>query len=163
MNEKKPTGNGFLHNVITAFAYSMIAISVIGFLLGDDVKELSSLFRLGSEGLSFPSILQIFIFSLILVCLRTLLLSDLIFKKMMLLWRCVLLLLLTLVLAGIFAALFRWFPVELWEAWVSFILSVVVCFVIGAGGMILKTKLEDKKYDKLLSDYKAKQKKESGE
>lgn len=163
MNEQKHMGEGFFQNVIIIFAYSVIAISVVGWLVGDSEKEIGGLYGLGSQGLLYKSIFQIFISSIVMGGIRTLLLSDLIFKKMMILWRSVLLLLLTLVSVGLLAVLFRWFPIGEWEAWAGYVISVIVCFIIGSSAMIIKTKLLDKRYDKLLSDYKEKQKKESGE
>lgn len=163
MDEQKSLSKEFFQNIIKTFAYSVIAISIVGLLIGDAAKEFSNLFSFGSEGLSYPALLQIFICSVVIGCLRTLLLSDLIFKKMMLLWRYVLLLLLTFISTGFLVVLFRWFPVDLWEAWVGFIIAVIACFVIAASCMIIKTKLEDIKYDRLLSNYKAKQNEESGE
>ena len=142
---------------VITFAYALIAISVTGWIAGDAVKEYSGLFSLGSVGLSYQSIMQIFILSVIISFIVALLCSDIVFRKTMLLWRYILIWFLSLISSGVFAAVFRWLPLDSWGGWVILGISLTVFFIIGAFGMIAKTKLEEKRYNKLLSDYKAKQ------
>lgn len=163
MKEDKSLIVEFVTQVFLTFAAAIFAISIVGWFVGDMEKGSGGLFSLGGDGLSYKAMLQIFIFSLSTGGLRILLLSDLIFKKMMLLWKMVLMFLLSFLSATICSVLFHWFPIENWQAWVSFIISITVCFVIGVLTMIIKIKLEDRKYDKLLSAYKEKQKKKGDE
>lgn len=163
MDERANGYGGFFMNVITTFAYSIIAIFVIGAIIGDLGKEAGGLFSLGREGLSYRSIFQVFICSIVIGSLRTLVLSDLVLKKMLFLWRLILLLLLALVGVSFLSVIFRWFPVEEWEAWIAFMLTFTACFIISSAVMITKTRMDDKKYIKLLSEYKANHKSESGE
>ena len=55
-----------------------------------------------------------------------------------------------------FAIIFRWLPSDAWEAWMGFVSFFAVSFGIGLAAMIVKTKIEDSRYNKLLSDYKSK-------
>ncbi len=163
MKEDKSLIVEFVKQVFTTFAAAIIAISIVGWFMGDAEKGSGGLFDLGSRGLSYRSMLQILIFSFTIGVFRILLLSDLIIKKMMLLWKMMLMFFLSFVSATLCSILFHWFPIESRHAWISFIISISVCFVIGVLAMIVKTKLEDRKYHKLLSAYKEKQKMESGD
>jgi len=157
MNEEKNIFSVFFQHTIVTFAYSIIAMTVTGLILTGyrELHEVLSI--LGREGLAYQSVAQIFALSAVLGALITLLTSDIILKNVMLLWRCALLLFLALVTCGLFIVIFHWFPLDLWQAWIGFISFFVTFFMIGLGAMIVKTKLEDKRYEKLLSDYKAKQ------
>ena len=163
MKEGKSLIVEFVKQVFNTFAAAIIAISMVGWFMGDAEKGSGGLFDLGSSGLSYCSMLQILIFSISIGVLRILLLSDLILKKMMLLWKTMLMFFLSFVSATVCSVLFHWFPIESRHAWIGFIISITVCFVIGVLAMIIKIKLEDRKYQKLLSAYKEKQKTESGD
>ncbi|MCL2216797.1 MAG: hypothetical protein FWB91_07220 [Defluviitaleaceae bacterium] len=154
MDEKKSIVSIFFQHITAAFALSVIALSVTGWLLGDSQIEYDGLFRLGSAGLSFESLAQMFAFSVVISILETVLTSDIFFKKAMLLWRMILLLFFGIVSCVVFAVVFRWFPLDIWEAWAAFLTFFVVGFGLGCFVLIAKTKLEDRRYSKLLSDYK---------
>ncbi|MCL2353677.1 MAG: hypothetical protein FWC69_03510 [Defluviitaleaceae bacterium] len=154
MKEDKSILGLFLGHTITTFACTVIATTMIGWIFVNFSNSQIDLSILGSEGLAYAHIAQILGLSTVLGALITLLTSDIVLKQTMLLWRCALLLFLSLVACGLFVIIFRWFPLDLWQAWLSFLLSFVVFFILGIGSMLLKTKLEDKKYKKLLSSYK---------
>jgi hypothetical protein len=50
---------------------------------------------------------------------------------------------------------FAWIVVDDIRGWIGLVLSTVICFSISIGLTLLKFKLERKKYDKLLANYKA--------
>ncbi len=163
MNENNSLIVSFFKNLLLTFGAAVIAISVVGWFSGGSTMEGSGLLSLGRLGLSYPALLQVFLFSALQAGLSILFLSNLVFKEMMLLWRIVLLFTLSFLFTILLSILFQWFPIESWEAWLSFILSVSLCFGLGILAMLLKTKLEDRKYQKLLSNYKINHKKEKGE
>ncbi len=163
MNENRSVLVDFFKTALTTFASAIIAISIVGWLVGDVTKEVGGLLSLGREGISYVSIMQVFIFSLVQAGIKVLLLSNIFFKKMMLLWKTVLMFLLSFAAGVLFSVLFRWFPIESLEAWIGFLVSISACFIIGILVVIAKTKLEDRKYKMLLSNYKARQNQEKGD
>lgn len=163
MKEEKSLLVEFVSQVLLTFAAAMIAISIVGWFVGDVEKGSVGLYSLGADGLSYKAMLQIFIVSLTTGGLRILLLSDLFLKKMMLLWKLVLMFVMSFLAATVCAVIFQWFPTENWQAWISYIISITVCIVLGVLAMVIKIKLEDRKYDKLLSAYKEKQKNKKGD
>lgn len=163
MDENKSVVVEFFKQVLITFATAVIAVSIVGWFVGDTTKEIGGLLSLGRDGLSYSSLLQIFIFSLTPAGIKTLLFSNFFAKRMLLLWRTTLMFILSFIMAVLLSMMFGWFPIGSWQAWLSFLISITICFAIGIFFMVIKTKLEDKKYSKLLSNYKAKQNKESGE
>jgi len=160
---KRSLGLELFYNIAISFACSIMAVSLTGRLGGDSVLEASGLFALGNSGLSYQTIFQFLGLSAVMGTLITLLMSDRVLKKVMLLWKFVIMWFLLLASTTSFAIVFRWFPLNLWSAWASFIISVTLGFAIGSIVMIVAVKLENKKYDKLLNDYKANQIKEEDE
>jgi len=144
MDEKKNIVSTLLQNIATTFACAIIGSSVIIWFLSED------------QGLYFPIIAQLLAFCIIVSIMEIVITSDLLFKNMLLLWRYILLLFLTLVTCGIFVIVFDWFSIDNWVAWTGLMTTLTVFFVIGTVPMIVKTKLEDRRYHKLLSDYKSK-------
>ena len=67
----------------------------------------------------------------------------------------VLLLLATLLTFSVFAIVFKWFAIDDIGAWLGFVLSTIICFSISLVLTLLKFKMERKKYDRLLTNYKA--------
>ena len=82
--------------------------------------------------------------------------SGVVLKNLSLLVRCVILAVLSLLACVVFAIVFEWIPLHLWQAWLSFAGTFLGFFIISFGCMIIKTKLDDKKYNQLLSSYKTK-------
>ena len=52
------------------------------------------------------------------------------------------------------AVFFEWFPIGIGKSWISFLVSATLCFIISILVLIIRIKIEDKKYGKLLSAYK---------
>jgi len=156
MDENKSLIITFLNQVLTTFGISIIAISIVGWSMGDVTKGIEGLLSMGRDGLSYVSLLQVLIFSITQGIFRIITGSDLFIKKMMLLWRVTLMFLLSIISAIILSILFHWFPTESFEAWMGFIISMTACFAFGLIFMLVILKLENKKYDELLSNYKIK-------
>jgi len=160
MDEKKSIISIFFAHLASTFMAAIIAVSIAGWVGGGNVFEGAGLLRLGNQGLAFSSIAQLFAWSIVLSAFITLLTSDVILKKTMLLWRVLLLLLLGILTSVAFAVIFRWFPLGSWEAWAGFLIPFAVGFGGGLFLMVAATKAADKQYEKLLSDYKSNQNKE---
>lgn len=154
MDKKKGFFSLFFTNLATVFMPTILAVSFAGSLQGEAAREHVGILRLGNEGLAFDSIAQLFAWSVVLALLITVLTSDIWLKKVLLLWRLVALLVLGVASCVGFAVGFRWFPTDAWAAWVAFIVFFALCFAGGMFGAIVITKLRDKQYNKLLSDYK---------
>ncbi len=147
-----------LREVIThtlmLFAISILLLVLLAALFGDSAKEISPLFQMGSKGLASSTILEFLLSSAIITLLKEFFFSELIFKKLMTLWRTVLMLLSITIASVIFIIVFEWFPPGYAMGWAGFL----ICF----GGsclaisifLIVMTKVESRKYEALLDDFK---------
>ncbi|MDR0497128.1 MAG: hypothetical protein LBH42_05915 [Treponema sp.] len=159
---KKPLIVELLRFFLIIFAVSTLTMSSMGILVTrftPDAKHASTLFALGDEGLPYSAIKQLAGFSLILAAVSMFLFSGRFFVKMRYLWRIFLMLVAALITSSVFSVVFTWFPADDLEAWLGFVISTLVCYAICACLTILKLKLEGKKYNRLLADYKTRQKK----
>lgn len=161
MDKEKSAAHLICRNTAVIFALLIIVLTVTGWMLGDSQLKYAGLFELGNAGLSFQGIVQIFALSIIIGSLNTLLTSDLVFKKSMLLWRMILMMFLGGVACFIFAVVFRWFPLDMREVWITFGVLFLVTFTVVSLGMVVKTKREDRLNNKAFSEYKSKLRRET--
>jgi len=145
---------GFFSQLFVMFFVSILSLSLIGLVAGGGAKEYSSLFSLGSDGLSFVSIFQMLFYSILISLLKILLFSETVFKKMMARWRAVLLVLGSFLLAVIFIFSFHWFPYNYYPAWIGFFASFTAGFLVSLAVMLIKGRMDNRKYEELLSRYK---------
>jgi hypothetical protein len=145
----------------TVFTMSILAIVLAGLLVAryaPEAHDISTLFALKGMGLPYSTILQITGLSVILAFFNVLLLSGRFLAKMRFLTRFFLLFLAIFFTTSIFIIIFKWFPVDDLMAWISYVISFIISFSVCSGIVLLKFKLEDKKYNRLLTNFKAKRK-----
>ncbi len=156
--------HNFASEIFIIFSVTVILISITGFIFGDNIEESASytitMFKLGNRGLAFSTIFQFLASSAIISLLKLLLLSDKIIKNMMLLWRTVLLVFLVIITVSGFIIFFKWFPINSYIAWLCFLLSFGICFGMGTLTLLIKNKLESKRYEESLANYKLNRNKE---
>jgi hypothetical protein len=148
-------------NFTVIFTMSVLAISAAGLLLAryaPEAQDISTLFALKGTGLPYSAILQIAGLSFILAVFCVLITSDRFLVKMRFLLRFFLFLLATFFTASIFAIIFKWFPTDNTLAWIGYVLSSIICFAVASGITFLRFKLENKKYNRLLKNFKARSK-----
>jgi len=153
---KTPLITEFLYLFAAMFTMMVLAISIAGMLLARyDSEVRSTLFAPGRVGLSYSTLMQITAFAFIMAIFATLLFSEHFLIKMRFLFRIFLLFLATLITFSIFAIIFGWFPIDQPLAWFGFILCTLFCFSVSIIMTLIKYRLEGKKYDRLLMNYKA--------
>ena len=139
----------------TTFSWSILAMCVVGMLNVRYSPGTGHLFDFDGAGIPFTSILQIAGFSLVMAFFAVLLFSRRFFASMRYFLRAFFLCLATLVTCSVFVLLFEWFPTYNPRAWFTFVLATVLCFSFSFALVRIKHKLEGKKYDRLLANYKA--------
>lgn len=147
----------FIKESLFIFSVMVLFICTAGKFIGDVGKE-CSLYQLGKAGIAYNTIFQIVVVSMLITAFNMLIFSDRIFKSLMALWRLILLLA-SIILVIIGAVLiFHWFPANDPVPWIAFFVSFGGCFVLSSIVMLIKTRLETEKYEKLLTRYKEKNK-----
>jgi len=146
----------FFSQTLILFAVIILVLALFASLFGEGAKALSTLYQLGSKGLATSTMLQILLSSASAIFLKNFFYSEKLFRKLMSLWRTVLLLLSVFIINIVYILIFDWFTFDNYYAWAGFL----ICF---GGGcflsilfMIIKSKLESRQYDALLSNYKNK-------
>lgn len=144
----------FITHVLNQYAVTILLMMIITALFGRKAESYSTMFTLGSQGISLPTLLQLLLFSLLISVMQVFYFSERIIKHMMSLWRTILMLITILIISLIFIILFDWFPLNSLSAWLGYF----ICFGGGTLGgslyMILKTRKDSKRYEELLTNYK---------
>jgi hypothetical protein len=132
----------------------ILMLMLIAALFGEKTREISTMFQFGSKGLASITLLQFLLSAASINLLMNLFFSERIFKHMMALWRTIAMLLSILILHIVFILLFGWFAYNNSLGWAGFFICFGGGFLIGSTVMIIKTKLDSKRYDELLHEYK---------
>lgn len=154
MEQKLKRRYNFFAQVLILFAVDVLFLIVIASLFGDGASKISSMYQFGSKGLAITTLLQFLLSSFIIILLKTLLFSEKLLKNMMTVWRAILLLLSILVSIILLIIIFDWFSLDNAYAWAGFFTFFGIGFLVSTLFMIIRTKLESRKYDELLSYYK---------
>jgi len=154
MDEKKSIAKTFYNHLSTTFMFAILAMALTGLVTSDSVEQVGLFVT--DAGLSFSGILQLLLWSSVISLLGMVLTSDIWFKKVMLLWRVVVLFFLGIATSIAFATIFQWIPTDSWRAWAGFISFFVIGFGAGLAAILVKVKIKDRRYNKLLSEYKSK-------
>lgn len=154
--EKKLTIFDHIAHILCIYAVTILSMVVITLLCGEEARESSTIFRLGGEGIPIETMLQFLGVTIGLGVLRHLVFSELVFKKLAIMVRLVLMFLAVVILVGVAAHVFGWFPVGQWQAWVSFIVMFFIYFAGTLGILTLKRNLENRKLDEALYKYRNK-------
>lgn len=151
----------FASKVMAIYAVTVLIISIIAKICGDEVYMYSSLYQLGSKGLAYETLMQLLASSIVLTMISSFFVSEKYLKNWMMLWRIVGMMLSILVVMIGFIYFFKWLPFDPSTAsilaWGSFLIAFLGCFGGATLLSVIKIKLEEKKYDGLLQDYKNKQ------
>ena len=102
------------------------------------------MFAMGSRGIPMNTVFQYLLSSVCVVLLRILFFSDIWLKKMGVAKRTVSMCVSVIVLVGMFAWLFGWFPVDEPGCWLSFLVSFGICFAVSAAASVWKERMENR-------------------
>lgn len=153
MNGKKNAAAEFISLGTKTFTGTVIFISLLGWLYGDYL-DTSLIFYLGSTGLSHLIILQVFIFSSVNTALSIFI--ERMLKSIMIVWQMIVIMFACLTASAVMAAGFGWILLESHTEWIAFTGSFIAIFITITSIMFIKMKITDKKYERLLSQYKEK-------
>ncbi len=121
----------FANHMCMTFSILIVSLSICSLIIGGKIKDYSSLFVMGQQGLSVETIFQMLLSSLIITSFRGLIYSELIKNTVSRTKRASILASLIFVLIVIFIHLFRWFPKDATLVWVVFALSFSISTILG--------------------------------
>ncbi len=144
--EKRYTLFDFLRQVFFIFGITVACLSVFVIVFGEDAKDISTIFALGEEGLSLATLGQYFLMAFLLNVVRYVLFTDRIIKNWSVFVRTISMFVVIVILIGLFAYVFGWFPVGDALSWIMFFVCFFVCAVVS---VIVSTMNEKKENEKL--------------
>ncbi|MDE6923906.1 MAG: hypothetical protein K2P59_01410 [Acetatifactor sp.] len=147
----------YMAQIMITFGVALLAITLFCFLVGDAARDYSSMFVLGSEGIPFNTVLQMLLNSVCITVIRFLFFSDRVIRRMSIAKRTAGMVASVIVLTGVFAYLFNWFPVEDPVCWICCLVSFGICFVVSAAVSTLKERMDNKQLEEGLQHLKEKQ------
>jgi len=71
---------GFINQILIIFSTGILFLTIIGGLIGESAKRASTMFSLGSEGLSFSVILQFLAVAVMIATLKEIIYSEKLLK-----------------------------------------------------------------------------------
>ena len=151
--ESKKTVFNYISDVFTMYGVIVSVYILLSLIVGDYVGDYSSLFRLGSAGLSTATLLQLLLLASIIVIAQNIFLADRWIKNMTVVLRNVLFFLTIMVATAVLIVLFDWFPVNDLKAWGGFFLSFTISTLISGLLSRLKERAENDSLQAALDKY----------
>ncbi|MBQ6016553.1 MAG: DUF3021 family protein [Clostridiales bacterium] len=158
--EDNKTIFSYLGELFATYGIIMLMFIILNLMLGDTAKGYSSFFEYGRGNLSTNTMLQLFLFAVIVCVTRNVFLTDRLIKKMSILARNLVFFLTITAVMIVFIILFAWFPVNDISAWIGFVISFAVCSAIGILISKLKEKAENQKMAQALERFQNEEKTE---
>lgn len=155
MEEQKTIFN-YIQEIFSIFSISTLLLIGIAYTVGEEAKDYSSMFRLGSQGLTSATMLQFLLMSALIAGLRYFFFSEKILKKKSVFFRTAIMLISVIFLTAVFAACFDWFPIFQWQPWLGFTISFGVSFGLATLLVVIKTRMENKRMQEGLATLKRK-------
>ena len=152
--DNKPTILGYLTQVFMVFGIAVLTLNIFCLLFGDSAQEISTIFTLGSAGLSVTTMLQVLLAIGITILFRFIFMTDLIIKKMPLAARIIIMFAAAFLNIVVFVILCGWFPVDNLMAWIMFLISFTISCAVSTAVSLLKEKMENRKLAEALNRLK---------
>ena len=153
--EQNKTIFNYIGQFFATFGIIIAIFIVFTCLVGEKAEEFSSLYRLGSQGLALATLAQLLALTGIISIAQVIFLTDSVLKRMNMILRYILFFCTICVGIAIFAATFRWFPINNVKAWALFVISFVMCTVISVIISKLQENAENKKMEQALAKIKS--------
>lgn len=152
--DEKNTIFDYIKQLFTTYGIMVLIFIVINLIIGNEARTVSTLFALGSAGLSSATLFQLLFLAVIITVAQNIFLSDILIKNMALIVRNILFFLTVMVAISMFVILFGWFPIGNVVAWIGFIVCFALCTAISAVIMRLEENAENRKMQEALNKYK---------
>ncbi len=154
MNRRETVFN-YLAQIFLIYGFTILTLNIFCMLFGESAKDFSTIFALGSSGLSLATMIQFFALSVFIATFRFILFSDGLIRKVSLVVRTIVMFTLVIVMMVCFIYLFDWFPINMWQPWVMFFLCFGISAVVSTLLSTWKEKLENQEMEEALERLKA--------
>ena len=152
--EQNKTIFSYIGQFFATYGAIVTIFIVFTYIVGENAKNVSALYSLGSQGLSLATLVQLLALAGVITLAQVAFLTDCWIKSMNMIIRNVLFFAAICIGIGIFAAVFKWFPINNIMAWVSFAISFTICTAISVFISKLQENAENKKMEQALAKIK---------
>lgn len=148
----------YLAQVLIVFGFTMLILNIFCLILGNSAKEFSTMFALGDQGIPVNICFQFLFISFLIAGARSLFFTDMLIKNMPIWIRTICMLGIIIIIIAVFAVIFHWFPVDMWQPWVMFLICFGLSFLGSYFIMVIKEKTENRRMEEALQKLKEKEK-----
>lgn len=135
--EQNKTIFNYVRQVFAIYGIIVMVFLVFCTLIGEGAREYSSLYALGSKGLTIQTLSQLLILSFIISIFQIIFLTDKWIKS---------------ITMALFATVFSWFPVGNIRAWIGFLICFIFSTAISVGINKLEENAENRKMEQALKN-----------
>lgn len=151
---KKDTIFDFMTHVMVIWGIGVLSLCLFCKLFGEAAMGESTMFELGSAGITVSTLMQFLLLAFLVTCSRWLFFTDKWIKEMGIPVRTTMMLASSVVFVAIEAAVFGWFIINDIKPWVMFGISFCISATVSIGVTVLKEKRENQKMQKALERLK---------
>ena len=152
--DNKPTILDYLSQAFMIFGIAVLTLNIFCLLFGDSAREISTIFALGSAGLTVTTSFQFLLAIGITILFRFIFMTDILIKKMPLAARIITMFAAAFLNIMVFVILCGWFPVDNIMAWIMFLISFAISCAVSTAVSLLKEKMENRKLAEALNRLK---------
>ncbi len=152
--DKRNTVFGFLGRVFMLYGITTALLNILCLIAGSEAKGFSTMFSLGSDGISVATSGQFLLTVTFVAALRELFMTDMLIKDMRIGLRIGLMFASVFALTIVMILIFDWFPADDPVSWIMFLISSVVSCGISVTISTLAEKMENKKLEEALKQVK---------
>lgn len=144
----------WLAHIMIVWGVSMLMLCLFCIFFGEEAVGYSSIFVLGSRGISVATAMQFLLISVLITLLRWIFFTDVIIKRLGILWRTTGMFAATIAAVILFTIYFQWFPVDQTLPWIMFFLSFAVCTAVSVIVSVKKERADNRKMQEALERMK---------
>lgn len=144
----------YIGEIFATYGAIVLIFIVFDFALGSFAEGYSSFFVLGSNGLSLATLVQLFVFAILLKVFEWVFLTPLIIKRMAMSFRFIFMFLCCLICIIVFSIFYGWFPLNNAAAWIGFFISFAVSTLFSILLTHVRTRAENRKMEQALRKIK---------
>ena len=146
----------YAEQIFMVFGFTVLCLVVFVRLFGISAQEISTIYELGEEGLTVGTLLQFFLVSVLSVTFRYVFFSEKLIRHIPSGVRIAGMFAAIVIMIGVFAYFFGWFPVGEWKAWAMFFICFGICAIVSIVVSVLKERQENRKMEEALERLKQK-------
>lgn len=140
----------FLSQVFIIYGVTALLLNIFCILFGDMSKNISTIFSLGSAGVSVATSLQFLLAVTVITALRVVFMTDILIKRMPIAIRIVAMFSAAFAITVAFILLFNWFPADMPLAWIMFVACFAISCAISTAISVIAEKHENRRLKEAL-------------